>query len=174
MTTIVFIVFISFGCVFFLALATIAFCYFIKKWKCNKTTEKNETVHVDEHLKASENILQGPNGMKTVAITIDDDLHVHEEDEAIKNEKIGKDVFSFNDCFCCFIKKWKCSKATEKNEMVHVDEHLKVSENILQGPNGMKTVAITIDDDLHVHEEDEAITNEKLGKGGGTTSQASS
>ncbi|GJX57116.1 hypothetical protein Tco_0287013 [Tanacetum coccineum] len=49
--------------------------------------------------------------------------------------------------------------------MVHVDEHLKVSENIFQGPNGMKTVAITIDDDLHAHGKKERAKNEKLGKG---------
>lgn len=52
----------------------------------------------------------------------------------------------------------------EKSEMVHIDEHLKVNENILQGPNGTKLVAITIDDDLHVDEEEECRKNEKLGK----------
>ncbi|PWA41026.1 tracheary element differentiation-related 6 [Artemisia annua] len=88
--TVIFVVFISFGCVFFLALALFAFCCFIKKCKCSKTTEKSEMVHVDEHLKVSENILQAPNGMKTVAITIDDDLHVHEKEERAKNEKLGK------------------------------------------------------------------------------------
>lgn len=90
MTTIVFIVFVSFGCVFFLAFGLIALCFIIKKWECSKTVEKGEMVHVDEHMKVSENIFQGPNGKKTVAITIDDDLHVHDEEDVIKNEKIGR------------------------------------------------------------------------------------
>ncbi|CAI9287039.1 unnamed protein product [Lactuca saligna] len=38
-----------------------------------------------------ENVVQGPNGMKTVAITIDDDLHVDEEEESRKKEKLGKE-----------------------------------------------------------------------------------
>ncbi|KAL8243279.1 hypothetical protein R6Q59_009537 [Mikania micrantha] len=90
MATVIFVVFVSFGCVFFLALASVALCCFIKKWKCSKTTEKSELVHVDEHLKVSENIVKGPNGMRNVAITIDDDLHVHEEEVDIKNEKLGQ------------------------------------------------------------------------------------
>ncbi|KVH99644.1 hypothetical protein Ccrd_022124 [Cynara cardunculus var. scolymus] len=86
MATIVFIVFYSFGCAFFLALVSVAFYCFVKKSKCSKTTEADDTVHVDEHLKVKENILEGPNGTKTVAITIDDDLHVHENKESSKNE----------------------------------------------------------------------------------------
>lgn len=88
--TVIFVVFVSFGCVFLLALASIAFCWFIKKCKCSKTTEKSEMVHIDEHLKVSENILQGPNGTKTVAITIDDDLHADEKEACAKNENLGK------------------------------------------------------------------------------------
>ncbi|KAI3789064.1 hypothetical protein L2E82_01851 [Cichorium intybus] len=57
----------------------------------SKTTEKNELVHVDEHLKVTENVLQGPNGMKAVAITVEDDLHVDEEEECRKKEKFEKD-----------------------------------------------------------------------------------
>lgn len=49
--------------------------------------------------------------------------------------------------------------------MVHIDEHLKVNENIFQGPNGMKTVAITIDEDLHAHGKEDCVKNEKVGKG---------
>ncbi|KAI3672823.1 hypothetical protein L6452_38923 [Arctium lappa] len=86
MATIVFIVFYSFGCACFLALASVALYCFIKKSKCTKTTEKDEMMHVDEHLKVKEDILEGPNGTKTVAITIDDDLHVHENKESSKNE----------------------------------------------------------------------------------------
>nr|GEZ37489.1 tracheary element differentiation-related 6 [Tanacetum cinerariifolium] len=47
-------------------------------------------VHVDEHLKVSENVLQGPN-RKAVSITIDDDFHIDEDEEYRKNENFGKD-----------------------------------------------------------------------------------
>ncbi|KAL7582360.1 hypothetical protein Lser_V15G45710 [Lactuca serriola] len=90
--TVIFVVFVSFGCVFFLALPLFALCYILKKSKCNKMAEKSEMVHIDEHLKVNENILQGPNGTKLVAITIDDDLHVDEEEECRKNEKLGKEL----------------------------------------------------------------------------------
>nr|GFC95361.1 tracheary element differentiation-related 6 [Tanacetum cinerariifolium] len=48
-------------------------------------------VHVDEHLKVSENVFQGLN-RKAVSITIDDDLHIDEEEEYRKNENFGKDL----------------------------------------------------------------------------------
>ncbi|KAK9072188.1 hypothetical protein SSX86_008620 [Deinandra increscens subsp. villosa] len=89
---ILFVVFVSVGCVFFLALTSLALWFIVKKSKCSKTTNKQEMVHVDEHLKVRENIVQGPNGMKAVSITVDDDLHVDEEQECKKNEKIGKNL----------------------------------------------------------------------------------
>nr|GFB71222.1 tracheary element differentiation-related 6 [Tanacetum cinerariifolium] len=52
---------------------------------------KTEMVHVDEHLKVRENVLQGPN-RKAVSIMIDDDLHIDEEEEYRKNENFGKDL----------------------------------------------------------------------------------
>nr|GFB44848.1 tracheary element differentiation-related 6 [Tanacetum cinerariifolium] len=58
---------------------------------------------------------------------------------------------------CFFLK-----RRVSKTEMVHVDEHLKVSENVLQGPN-RKAVSITIDDDLHIDEEEEYRKNENFG-----------
>ncbi|KVH99640.1 hypothetical protein Ccrd_022121 [Cynara cardunculus var. scolymus] len=89
---IIFIVLVSFGCVFFSAFALFALFCIIKKSKCSKTTKQSELVKVDEHLKVRENIAQGRNGMKTVAITIDDDLHVEEAETCMKNEKLGKDI----------------------------------------------------------------------------------
>ncbi|KAJ0547869.1 hypothetical protein HanIR_Chr08g0377041 [Helianthus annuus] len=89
MTTI-FIIFVSFGGIFLLGLATIALCCLMKKWKGSKATEQNKMVHFDEHKKVHENIVQGPSGAKTVALTVDDDLHVDEEEECVKNEKLGK------------------------------------------------------------------------------------
>ncbi|KAL7599684.1 hypothetical protein Lser_V15G24387 [Lactuca serriola] len=88
---VILVVFVSFGCVFFLVPILFALCYIIKKLKCSKMAEKTEMVHIDEHLKVRENVVQGPNGMKAVAITIDDDLHVDEEEESRKKEKLGKE-----------------------------------------------------------------------------------
>ncbi|KAJ0765553.1 hypothetical protein HanPI659440_Chr08g0304801 [Helianthus annuus] len=89
MTTI-FIVFVSFGCVFFLAFALCALWFIVKKWDCNAAAQKQDAVHVDEHVKVRENIVQAPNGMKAVSITVDDDFHADEEQECRKNERIGK------------------------------------------------------------------------------------
>nr|GFC76048.1 tracheary element differentiation-related 6 [Tanacetum cinerariifolium] len=50
-----------------------------------------EMVHVDEHLTVSENVLQGSN-RKVFSITIDDDLHIDEEEVYRKNENFGKDL----------------------------------------------------------------------------------
>ncbi|KAJ9564791.1 hypothetical protein OSB04_000757 [Centaurea solstitialis] len=142
MATTIFVVFVSFGGVFFLGFTVFALWCILKKSKCSKASNKSELVHIDEHLKVSENAVQGPNGMKVVSITIDDDLHVDEQEDCRKNE----------------------NKTTNKSELVHVDEHLKVSENAVQGPNGMKVVSITIDDDLHADEQEECMKNEKFGK----------
>ncbi|KAI3820388.1 hypothetical protein L1987_07934 [Smallanthus sonchifolius] len=47
-------------------------------------------VHVDEHLKVRKNIVRAPNGLEAVSITVDDDLHSDEQEECMKNEKVGK------------------------------------------------------------------------------------
>ncbi|KAI3746321.1 hypothetical protein L6452_08749 [Arctium lappa] len=91
MATVIFVVFVSFGCVF-LGFTVFALFCIVKKSKCSKTANKSELVHVDEHLKVSKNAVQGPNGMKVVSITMDDDLHVNEQEECRKNEKFGKDI----------------------------------------------------------------------------------
>ncbi|KAD4386289.1 hypothetical protein E3N88_26458 [Mikania micrantha] len=99
MTTI-FVVFVSFGCVFFLGLALLASCFIVKKLKCSKTTSKEEMVHVDEHLQVRKNMVQGPNGVEDVSITVEDDLHVDKQEESMKNEKVGKHLHKIpNDAF---------------------------------------------------------------------------
>ncbi|GJT30300.1 hypothetical protein Tco_0117644 [Tanacetum coccineum] len=92
MVTVVFVVLVSFGCFFFLAPTLFALCYIIKKWKCKKTTSKDEMVHVDEHLKVTENAVEVPLGFKVASITIDDDLHADGEEYCRKNEKFGTEL----------------------------------------------------------------------------------
>lgn len=52
--------------------------------------QENDLVHVDEHLKMKERIVEGPCGEKAVVLEIEDDVHV---DEVIKkNEKYGENL----------------------------------------------------------------------------------
>ncbi|CAH8356220.1 unnamed protein product [Eruca vesicaria subsp. sativa] len=87
-TTVV-VVFVSLGCVMFLAFLAFVICFMIKKkWK--KNTEKNEIVRVDEHYKMKEAIVEGPHGPEAVVLSVEDDVHM--EDVVKKGEKkVGKD-----------------------------------------------------------------------------------
>jgi len=80
-------VFISFGGLFFLAfLAAAVFCCIKRKKK--KTVEETDIIHVDEHRKVNEAIIEGPHGSQAVILSIEDDVHI---DEVIKkNEKFGE------------------------------------------------------------------------------------
>ncbi|XP_047336008.1 protein TRACHEARY ELEMENT DIFFERENTIATION-RELATED 7A-like [Impatiens glandulifera] len=54
---------------------------------------------------------------------------------------------------CCFLKKRK-KKQIQEMEVVRVDEHLKIREAVVPGPNGTtQTVILSIDEDIHVEEE---------------------
>ncbi|XP_059631658.1 protein TRACHEARY ELEMENT DIFFERENTIATION-RELATED 7A-like [Cornus florida] len=86
-STVIVIVFVSFGCFFFLAFLAVALCCFIKKRK-KKTVQETDIIRADEHLKIKEAIVQGPHGQEAVVLSIDDDVHV---DEVIrKNEVFGE------------------------------------------------------------------------------------
>lgn len=79
--TVIVIVFISCGGVFFLAfLAVVLFC-FLRKKKKKKNVEETDLIHVDEHKKIKEQIVEGPHGVEAVALSTQDDIHV---DEVIK------------------------------------------------------------------------------------------
>ncbi|TXG53108.1 hypothetical protein EZV62_022277 [Acer yangbiense] len=60
--------------------------------------------------------------------------------------------FDLPTILCCYIKKKK-RKTVQKTDIVHVDEHLKVKEAIVEGPHGRQAVLLEIEDDLHVDEE---------------------
>lgn len=63
--------------------------------------------------------------------------------------------------FCCIQKRKK--KKTQQADIVHIDEHKKVTETIVPGPFGKPTVVISVEDDVHV---DEVIKkNAQLGHG---------
>ncbi|XP_040997984.1 protein TRACHEARY ELEMENT DIFFERENTIATION-RELATED 7A-like [Juglans microcarpa x Juglans regia] len=83
--TVIVIVFISLGGLFFLAFLAAALFCFINKRK--KTVEETDIIHVDEHRTIKEAIIPGPHGPRAVVLSIDDDIHI---DEVIrKNEKFG-------------------------------------------------------------------------------------
>ncbi|KAM7256856.1 hypothetical protein ACFE04_012597 [Oxalis oulophora] len=87
MATIIIIVFISFG---FLAAFVLALCWFLR-WKMtrNKHVQGAGILHVDEHKKVKEGIIEGPHGMKTVVIEMEDDVHIGEAVIIKKDEKFG-------------------------------------------------------------------------------------
>ena len=58
------------------------------KKKTKKTVKETEIVHVDEHLKVKEAIVEGPHGPRAVVLEIVDDVHIGEEIK--KEEKVGE------------------------------------------------------------------------------------
>ncbi|CAN8320591.1 unnamed protein product [Cochlearia groenlandica] len=83
-TTIVVVVFVSLGCVMFLAFLAFVVCFLIKK-KCKKNREKSELVRVDEHFEMEESIVEGPHGSEVVVLSVKDDVHM--EKLAKKSDK---------------------------------------------------------------------------------------
>ncbi|WCJ43426.1 tracheary element differentiation-related 6 [Euphorbia peplus] len=59
---------------------------------------------------------------------------------------------------CCLCKK----KKKRVDEIVRIDEHLKVKEAIVEGPHGPQAVVLEIQDDVHV--EEVIHKDEKFGK----------
>ncbi|KAL6218098.1 PREDICTED: uncharacterized protein LOC101295780 [Fragaria vesca subsp. vesca] len=147
--TVIVIVFISFGSVFFLAFLAIALCCFLKKKK-KKTIQETEVIHFDEHRKIKEAIVEGPHGPQAVVLSVEDDVHI---DEAIRKDETSE-------------KRWPYSSSSnvQETDIIHVDGHEKVKEDIVEGPHGSKAVLLTIDDDIHVDEE--IRKNERSGKDG--------
>ncbi|KAL3513790.1 hypothetical protein ACH5RR_026507 [Cinchona calisaya] len=78
-STVIIIVFISFGCLLFLACSLLALWCFLKKRK-KKTVEEKKIINIDEHLKVKEAIVQGRHGQKTVVLSVEDDVHINEID----------------------------------------------------------------------------------------------
>lgn len=62
---------------------------------------------------------------------------------------------------CCFIKYRK--KASQEADNVRVDEHMKIKEDVVEGPHGTKAVVLTIEDDVHI--EEDIRKNDKFGEG---------
>ncbi|KAL0438191.1 UNVERIFIED_CONTAM: protein TRACHEARY ELEMENT DIFFERENTIATION-RELATED 6 [Sesamum latifolium] len=89
--TVIVIVFISFGSVFFLALCLFTLWCLIKKRK-KKAVEETDIIRTtDKHLRVKEAIVEGPHGPETVVLSIEEDKHTKEE--IVKNEKVeGEDM----------------------------------------------------------------------------------
>lgn len=50
--------------------------------------------------------------------------------------------------------------------MIHVDEHKKIKEQIVEGPHGkLEAVVLSVEDDIHVDEVIGKKENESFGKG---------
>ncbi|XAR49626.1 hypothetical protein NMG60_11032891 [Bertholletia excelsa] len=88
--TVIIIVFISFGGLFFLAFVAVALCCWIKKRKKKMMVKETDVIHVHEHLEVKEAIVPGPRGPEVVVLSVEDDVHV--EEEIKKSEKLGEAV----------------------------------------------------------------------------------
>ncbi|KAM1005562.1 hypothetical protein ACFX1T_002447 [Malus domestica] len=148
--TVIVIVFISFGSVFFLAFLAVSLLCCIKRRK-KKTIQETNFIHIDKHRKMKEAIVEGPNGPQAVVLSVEDDVHVDEEIR--KNETIAHKGLHG---------KVKSSDVQSDTEIVNVGEHRNVKEDI-EGPHASKAVVLTVEDDVHI---DEILRkNEKVGKG---------
>ncbi|XP_062099757.1 protein TRACHEARY ELEMENT DIFFERENTIATION-RELATED 7A-like [Humulus lupulus] len=87
--TVIVIVFISVGGVFFLAFLAAALFCFLKKRK-NKKVQKDEMIHFDEHKKVTEAIVECRHGPEAVVLSVEDDVHF--EKEVVKTEKVGESL----------------------------------------------------------------------------------
>ncbi|CAA6667725.1 unnamed protein product [Spirodela intermedia] len=57
---------------------------------------------------------------------------------------------------CCLAKKKKMKKkvvVVAETDVVHVEDHVRVHENIFPGPHGEHIVVVSVDEDLRVNEE---------------------
>lgn len=68
-------------------------------------------------------------------------------------------------CIWWFIKGRKERKLIQERKDIDVDEHLKVQEMIVRGPHGPKKVLVSMEDDVHVHEDVHKNEIDMVGKG---------
>ena len=68
--------------------------------------------------------------------------------------------------FCFLKRKKKKKKTVQETDMIHVDEHKKIKEQVGEGPHGkVETVVLSIEDDIHVDEVIKKNETETFGKG---------
>ncbi|KAL8110592.1 uncharacterized protein LOC141672984 [Apium graveolens] len=75
--TVIVVIFVSLGGIFFLAFLSVALFCFLKKKK--KTVQETDIVKIDEHLTIKEAIIPGPHGPQTVILSVEDDIHIQED-----------------------------------------------------------------------------------------------
>ncbi|KAM6542560.1 hypothetical protein CsatB_007007 [Cannabis sativa] len=61
----------------------------------------------------------------------------------------------------CFLKK-RTKKAVKKDEIIHFNEHKKVTEAIVEGRHGPEAVVLSVEDDVHFEREE--VKTEKVGE----------
>lgn len=82
-STVIAVVFVPLGGLLFLAMLSIALCFFIKKRK-KRTIQETDIIKIDEHVKIQEAIIPGPHGPQVVVLNVEKDEHI--EEEIRKNE----------------------------------------------------------------------------------------
>ncbi|TYH45422.1 hypothetical protein ES332_D11G263600v1 [Gossypium tomentosum] len=76
-STVIVIVFVSIGGLFFFAFLSVALFCFIKKRK-KKTVQKTEILSIDKHVKVQEAIVPGPHGAQNAVLLVEDDIRIDE------------------------------------------------------------------------------------------------
>ncbi|TYJ10964.1 hypothetical protein E1A91_A11G243800v1, partial [Gossypium mustelinum] len=87
-STVIVIVFVSIGGLFFFAFLSVALFCFIKK-RAKKTVQKTEILSIDEHVKVEEAIVPGPHGAQNTVLLVEDDIRIDEEIKKNKNTSEG-------------------------------------------------------------------------------------
>ncbi|XP_039041617.1 proline-rich receptor-like protein kinase PERK10 [Hibiscus syriacus] len=87
-STVIVVVFVSLGGLFFLAFLSAALFCFLKKRK-KKMVQKAEIINIDEHVKVQEAIVPGPHGEQNTVLFIEGDIHIDEEIKKNKNISEG-------------------------------------------------------------------------------------
>ncbi|KAK8642764.1 hypothetical protein V6N13_012096 [Hibiscus sabdariffa] len=88
-STVIVVVFVSLGGLFFLAFLSAALFCFLKKKK-KKEVQKAEKISIDEYVKVQEAIVPGPHGEQNTVLFIEEDMHIEEEFK--KNKKISEGI----------------------------------------------------------------------------------
>ncbi|GMN48375.1 hypothetical protein TIFTF001_017562 [Ficus carica] len=84
--TVIVIVVIFVGCVIFVTFLAAALFCFLKKRK--KSVQETGMIHLDEHKKIKEAIVEGPHGIDTLVLSVEDDIHI--DGDIKKSERVGE------------------------------------------------------------------------------------
>ncbi|KAG8389798.1 hypothetical protein BUALT_Bualt01G0015900 [Buddleja alternifolia] len=87
--SVVIVVFVSLGCIFFVFFCLFALWCFLIKTRKKKTEQEIDVIRADDRLRVKEDVVEGPHGSKAVVLSIEEDKHF--EGKIKKNEKMERE-----------------------------------------------------------------------------------